>query len=53
MSLYISKKGNKELNKRVIIYKSSVINVGGNNETFEQHRDGSNDRLLRLKTKAH
>lgn len=48
----LNKYYNKELNKRVMVYQSSVINVGGNNETFEQHRDGSNDRLLRLKTKA-
>ncbi len=40
------------LNKRVMIYQSNATNVGGNYESYEQHRDGSNDRLLRLKTRA-
>ena len=43
---------NRILNNRILIHQSSLTNVGGNKETFEQNRNGSNDRLLRLKTKA-
>ena len=40
------------LNNRILFHYSSLVNVGGNNETFEQNRNGSQDRILRLKTKA-
>ena len=40
------------LNNRILVYQSNTTNVGGNYESYEQHRDGSNDRLLRLKTRA-
>ena len=49
--VYIKRYYSRILNNR-ILFIHSLVNVGGNNETFEQNRNGSQDRILRLKTKA-
>ena len=40
------------LNNKIIIHQSSLVNIGGNKETFERNRNSSHERMLRLKTNA-